>query len=82
MKEIRLGLLHGIDVTPYLNHRFSSNEMEQIRLGLEQGLDVSSYAKLDFNWRKMEEIRKELLNNKEDLYNKLGENEKEKIIFI
>lgn len=35
MEEIKLGLLHGIDVTPYLNPGIDYKEMERIREGLE-----------------------------------------------
>ena len=35
MEQIRLGLLHGINVTPYLNPGIDYGEMEKIRLELE-----------------------------------------------
>lgn len=38
MREIRLGLLHNIDVESYLNPKFSDNKMKQIRLDLEKSL--------------------------------------------
>ena len=35
MEQIRLGLLHGIDVIPYLNQGIKDEEMERIRESLE-----------------------------------------------
>ena len=44
MKQLRLGLEAGIDITKYNMIGFSSGQMEQIRLGEEEGIDVSPYA--------------------------------------
>ena len=35
MEQIRLGLEHGIDVSPYLNPNIEWQEMERIRLELQ-----------------------------------------------
>ena len=41
MKEIRLGLIAGIDVSIYADLKFDWEQMRKIRLGLIAGIDVS-----------------------------------------
>lgn len=53
MREIRHGLLNGVDVSIYAKVIFSEDQMKMIRLGLEEGLDVSGYAKPEFSSEKM-----------------------------
>lgn len=60
LREIKYGLLEGVDVSVYTDARFSAAQMEQIRLGLLQGLDVWDYVTPIFNHLQMREIRKGL----------------------
>ena len=57
MKEIRLGLESGIDVTKYADPQFDFDQMREIRTGLEDGLDVSKYADPKFGFMEMGEIK-------------------------
>jgi len=58
IKEVRLGVESGVDVTHYIEG-FNSQQMEQIRLGLESKVDVQIYAESPsiFNEWQMEQIR-------------------------
>lgn len=60
LREIKYGLLEGVDVSVYTDARFSAVQMEQLRLGLLQGLDVWDYTDPIFNHLQMREIRKGL----------------------
>ena len=62
MKEIRLGLEQGLDVSIYAKIIFNKNQMFQIRLGLAKNLDVLIYAKPEFDEEQMKKIRKKLEN--------------------
>ena len=57
MKEIRLGLEKGLDVSIYAKPKFKSSQMEQIRFGLEKGLNAHIYAKPEFDYEQMRQIR-------------------------
>ena len=57
IKEIRQGLLHGIDVSEYADKDYYAIQMRQIRIGLEKDLDVSLYESKEYDWFQMEEIR-------------------------
>ena len=57
MREIRLGLEKGLDVSIYAKPEYDWMQMEEIRLGLEKDIDVSEYAKPEYDWMQMEEIR-------------------------
>ena len=57
LEEIRLGLEHKADITPYLIKEFLGESLREIRLGVEEGLDASVYAKIYFGWQQMREIR-------------------------
>ena len=48
MKQIRLGLEKGINLTSYVGLEFDYQQMEQVRLGLENNVNVSLYAKIEF----------------------------------
>ncbi len=56
-KEIRTGVIEGLDVTCYAKQEYLAIQMRQIRLGLQEGLDVSVYDKPEYDWFQMEEIR-------------------------
>lgn len=58
MKEIRLGLADGLDVSVYAKHEFDNQQMKEIRSGLIDGLNVSIYAKPELSWQQMDEIRR------------------------
>ncbi len=45
MREIRLGLEKGLDVSVYARPEFNWEQMEQIRFGLEKRLNVSRVCK-------------------------------------
>lgn len=57
LNEIRLGLMHCVDVNKYLYHEYNGEQMKQIRLGLEQKVDVSKYSMTGFSSTQMEQIR-------------------------
>lgn len=60
LREIRKGLLEGLDVSIYADHEFNWHQMREIRRGLESRVDVSVYAKPLYQPRQMHEIRKGL----------------------
>ena len=60
MKQLRLGLQAGLDVSWYSMVGFSSAQMEQVRLGLEAGIDVSGYADPFIDALEMEDMRLKL----------------------
>lgn len=60
LREIRIGLKEGLDVSLYADHEFNWHQMREIRRGLENRVDVSVYAKPLYQPRQMHEIRKGL----------------------
>lgn len=50
----------GVDVSRYIDTKFSEWQMNQIFKGLKAGVDVSTYAKPEFDFVKMERLRREL----------------------
>ena len=60
IKQIRLGLKVGLDVSIYAKPEFDNYQMEQIRLGLLRNIDVSIYAKPEFDCNQMRRIRHKL----------------------
>ncbi len=60
LREIRIGLKEGLDVSLYADHEFNWHQMREIRKGLENRIDVSVYAKPLYQPRQMHEIRKGL----------------------
>ena len=57
MREVRLGLEEGVDISPYAANEFDWLQREEIFEGLSHRLDVSMYAYPDFDSRQMREIR-------------------------
>lgn len=58
MREIRLGLRDGLDVSIYANEEFHSHrQMKQVRLGLMDGIDVSIYNDPEIDYHVMEVLR-------------------------
>lgn len=57
LREIRVGLESGVDISWYADPKFDGEQMKQIRFGLENGLDVSQYANPRFDWKQMAQIR-------------------------
>ena len=49
MRQIRLVLLHNLNVSWYAKKYLGWEEMRQIRLGLKDNLDVSIYATTEFD---------------------------------
>ncbi|MCR5177464.1 MAG: FapA family protein [Lachnospiraceae bacterium] len=60
LREIRLGLEAGVDVTRYASIEYSWEQMREIRLGLEARVNTKVYEKPLYNSRQMREIRKGL----------------------
>lgn len=60
LKEIRLGLESGVDVTRYASLEYGWEQMREIRLGLEARVNTRVYEKPLYNARQMREIRKGL----------------------
>ena len=48
LREIRLGIEHCVDITKYLLHEYTGDQMKQLRLGLQAGLDVSWYSTVSY----------------------------------
>ncbi len=61
LKEIRLGLEAGVEVSHYASVDYSWEQMREIRLGLEARVDTKVYEKPLYNSRQMREIRKGLM---------------------
>ena len=57
LKEIRLGMEHGVKASAYADKDYVAVQMRQIRFGLEEGLDVTLYNDKQYDWFQMEEIR-------------------------
>ena len=60
MREIRIGLERGLDVSVYADPKYNVYQMQQIRIGLERGLDVSVYADPKYNCMQMQVMRARL----------------------
>ena len=66
IKEIRLGIEHGLSTTRirlYANAEYDSHQMEQIRLAIENGLtdeQIATFANPEFSDDEMEHIRTRL----------------------
>lgn len=54
--EIAKGFKHKVDVSWYIDPRFTADQMRIIRNGLESHFDVSIYANVEFDNSKMQEI--------------------------
>ena len=58
MKEIKIGLSGGVDVSIYANPEINGQQMAQIRDGLIYDLDVSLYSDYKkYNWQQMLQIK-------------------------
>lgn len=55
--QVRLGLLHGFDINPYLHRYFDYEQMAEIRVGIADGFDYQVYAKKEFDSDQMLQIR-------------------------
>ena len=64
MREIRLGMEEGVDVSKYSNPLYSWQQMREIRLGMLDDLPVELYSSLMNTARGMEEKRKKLLEER------------------
>ncbi|MCR4764485.1 MAG: FapA family protein [Lachnospiraceae bacterium] len=60
LKEIRQGLLAGLDVSHYASLEYSWEQMHEIRLGLESRVSTQIYEKPLYRPQQMREIRKGL----------------------
>ena len=65
MKQIKKGLLSGIDVNVYSKPVFSWDQMSAIRTGIFYDLDVSIYAKPNINSYLMNKMKNELKKEKQ-----------------
>lgn len=61
MREIELGLEHGIDVSIYADSKYDWSQMREIRIGLECCIDVREYAKPELDYDKMRSVRADLI---------------------
>ena len=64
IKQIKIGLEKGLDVSIYAQLDFNYSQMQEIRFGLEKGLDVSPYLNPSIDWKEMRAIRKKLWSKK------------------
>lgn len=89
LEQIRLGLEHNIDVSPYSKPVYTWAQMREIRIGIEKNLNISKYLNSDFSYNQMQMIRKGLESGidvsnyanpnistveMEEIYNKLCQN--------
>jgi len=56
LREIRIGLEDGVDVSWYTDPKYDWEQMKVIRYGLQKGLDVSVYADPKYDYEQMHEI--------------------------
>ena len=59
-------LWKGVDVFPYINKDFNTEQLTEIFEGIKAGFDVSSYASPDIDAQKMRQIRYSLKEDKND----------------
>lgn len=57
MREIRLGMEHGVKTQQYHWPAYSADQMRQLRLGLQAGMDITGYRNPHFTARQMYSIR-------------------------
>ncbi|MGN0413203.1 MAG: DUF342 domain-containing protein [Lachnospiraceae bacterium] len=57
MRQIRLGLQEGLDVSVYANRSYDWFQMEEIRKGLKDGISIENYAFPEIPYDKMQQIR-------------------------
>ena len=60
LEQIRQGLQEGVDVSVYMDGRYSWLDMEEIRKGLKQGIDMTAYREAGYSTAQKREIRKGL----------------------
>ncbi len=61
MYEMRTGLEHQIDITPYRKPLYQADQMREIRLGIEESLDISKFSTMMYTAKDMRRIRRKLL---------------------
>ena len=49
MNEIRLGIIKCVDISKYMLHEYTAEQMKQLRLGLEAGIDITKYNMIGFH---------------------------------
>lgn len=57
LREIFLGLEHGIDPSVYCNEEYNWQQMREIRLGMEHMIDIAVYSNSFYSSGQMREIR-------------------------
>lgn len=62
LKQIKLGLDEGLDVSVYADPVYDWRQMRELREGLKNGLDVGVYKNNLYDWNQMKEIRLGLQN--------------------
>lgn len=89
LEQIRIGLEHHIDVSPYSKPDYTWAQMREIRIGIEEGLPYQVYINPAYSYTQMRFIREGLengvditpyidpnytINEMEDLFNQLCQN--------
>ena len=64
MRELRLGLEHQIDVTPYAKSLYRADQMREIRKGIENNVDINLYKSMVHPAQEMRIMRKWLEDGK------------------
>lgn len=59
--EVRKGLAEKIDVSKYLDSKYSWTDMEEMRLEMTEGIDMSSYRDQGFDTQQLSQIRQGIL---------------------
>ena len=59
--EVRKGLAEKIDVSKYLDSKYSWTDMEEMRLEMTEGIDMSSYREQGFDTQQLSQIRQGIL---------------------
>ena len=60
IRELKLGLKKGLDISLYENPKYDYIQMREIRKGLESGIDASKYSDPIYDYYQMKQIREGL----------------------
>ena len=58
MRQIRLGLKSGVDISKYATPEYSSEKMQKKRLRLENKIDISAFVISNYKEKTMKLIKK------------------------
>lgn len=56
LRELRKAIASGVNLTPYIQQGYQTEQLEQIRIALEKGVDIDPYLKREFRGVSIREI--------------------------